>query len=147
MFEDNKFRDVIAEMFPPICKLISTAFNETIVQNSINTINMLLMSNTEIIQASMVEYLQVLINIGEQIILANSQMGKLTNMKVMWRVVQGITTIMELNMQAVIQLFDKIKLLMFHALMYKDQQVALAASEFWSGVNNTKLDENDEIRV
>lgn len=25
--------------------------------------------------------------------------------------------------------------------------MALAASEFWSGINNTKLDENDEIRV
>jgi len=37
--------------------------------------------------------------------------------------------------------------MMLGALMYKDQYVALAASEFWSGVNNTKLDVNDEIRV
>lgn len=120
MFEDNKFRDVVTEMFPPICKLISTCFNETIVQNSINTINMLLLTNTEIIQTSMAEYLQVLVNIGEQIIQANTHQGKLTNMKVMWRVVQGVTAIMEMNMQAIIQQFDRIQMLMFSALMYKD---------------------------
>lgn len=28
LFEDNKFRDVVVEMFPPICKLISTNYNE-----------------------------------------------------------------------------------------------------------------------
>lgn len=50
LFEDNKFRDVIVEMFLPICKLISANFNEQIVQNSINTINMLLLTNTDIIQ-------------------------------------------------------------------------------------------------
>ena len=147
LFEDNKFRDVVVEMFPPICKLISTNFNETIVQNAINTINMLLLTNTDIIQESMTEYLTVLLNIGEQILQQNHASGKLTNQKVNWRVVQGITTIMELKMEAVIDNFDRVQNMMHGALMHKDQQVALAASEFWSGINNTKLDENDEIRV
>ena len=31
--------------------------------------------------------------------------------------------------------------------MHKDQEVALAASEFWSGINSTKMDQNDEFRV
>ena len=50
-------------------------------------------------------------------------------------------------MEAVISQFEKVQNLMLSALMYKDQQVALAASEFWSGINNTKLEENDEVRV
>jgi hypothetical protein len=54
---------------------------------------------------------------------------------------------MEMKMTIVIQNFDKVQELMLGALMHKDQQVALAASEFWSGINNTKLDENDELRV
>ena len=31
--------------------------------------------------------------------------------------------------------------------MHKDQQVALAASEFWSGIIQSKLEDNDEVRV
>ena len=31
MFEDMKFRGLITEMFPPICKLISPNYNQTIV--------------------------------------------------------------------------------------------------------------------
>lgn len=54
---------------------------------------------------------------------------------------------MELKMEAVIENFDRVKNLMHGALMHKDQQVALAGSEFWSGINNTKLEENDEVRV
>jgi hypothetical protein len=67
LFEDNKFRDIVNEMFPPICKLISNQFNETIVQNAINTINMLLLTNTETVLASMDEYMNVLLNMGEEI--------------------------------------------------------------------------------
>ena len=140
-FEDEKFRSVVTDMFPPICKLISTNYNEAIVQNAINTINMLLLTNTDIILQSMDEYLGVLLSIGLQI----DQGGK--NSKVKWRVVQGITTIMEIQMTSVISQFQRVQDLMYGALMHKDQQVALAASEFWSGINNTKLDENDEIRV
>jgi len=95
----------------------------------------------------MEEYLQVLLNIGAQISSANQTSGVLKNQKVNWRVVQGITTIMEMKMSSVIEHFDKVQDLMLGALMHKDQQVALAASEFWSGINNTKLDQSDELRV
>ena len=64
LFEDIKFRGLITEMFPPICKLIQTGYNENIVQNAINTINMLLLTNTEIVIASTDEYLNVLLTIG-----------------------------------------------------------------------------------
>ena len=69
------------------------------------------------------------------------------NYKVKWRVVQGITSVMELNMELVISKFEAVCQLMHAALMHKDQQVALAASEFWSGILQNKLDQQDEIRV
>ena len=71
LFEDIKFRGVVTEMFPKICHLISASYSETIVSNAINTINMLLLTNTEIIMHSLDEYLSVLLNIGSQIINAN----------------------------------------------------------------------------
>jgi len=49
LFEDIKFRGVVTEMFPKICLLISANYSETIVSNAINTINMLLLTNTDII--------------------------------------------------------------------------------------------------
>jgi hypothetical protein len=64
LFEDIKFRGLITEMFPPICKLISPSFNQMIVSNAINTINVLLLTNTDIVVSNMDEYLQVLLNVG-----------------------------------------------------------------------------------
>ena len=54
---------------------------------------------------------------------------------------------MEMKMESVIEQFDNVCALMLGALMHKDQQVALAASEFWSGIIQNKLDRNDEVRV
>lgn len=51
----------------------------------------------------------------------NSQSGVLSNQLVEWRVVQGITTIMELKMISVLNQFDAISNLMYGALMHKDQ--------------------------
>lgn len=50
-------------------------------------------------------------------------------------------------MSSIINRFDNVCQLMHGALMHKDQQVALAASEFWSGILETTLDSNDEQRV
>jgi len=54
---------------------------------------------------------------------------------------------MEFKIGSIISHYDAIYALMLAALMHKDQQVALAASEFWSGIIQAKLDENDEVRV
>ena len=50
-------------------------------------------------------------------------------------------------MSSIIKRFDNVCQLMHGALMHKDQQVALAASEFWSGILETTLENNDEQRV
>ena len=73
--------------------------------------------------------------------------GVVNNQKIKWRVIQGITTIMELKLDYIIDRFDQICPLMVGALRHKDQQVALAASEFWSGIIQTKFEVNDELRV
>lgn len=65
LFEDVKFDALITAMFPQICRLISQNYNENIVSNAINTINMLLLTNTDIITDTMDEYLIVLLNIGK----------------------------------------------------------------------------------
>lgn len=110
MFEDMKFRGLITEMFPPICKLINPSYNQTIVSNAINSINILLLTNAEIVLQNMEEYLNVLLNIGTQIYQQNqnesSSGGAQSNQKVKWRVVQGITTIMELKMTSIIDRFE-----------------------------------------
>ena len=49
MFEDIKFRGLITEMFPPICRLINANYNQTIVSNAINSINILLLTNADIV--------------------------------------------------------------------------------------------------
>ena len=54
---------------------------------------------------------------------------------------------MELRLTSIIERYDTVCQLMIGALMHKDQQVALAASEFWSGIIQNKLDQNDEIRI
>ena len=64
MFEDQKFRTVVSDMFPSLCKLIDTNYNQYIVHNGINTINMLLLTNCEIVKESMSDYFSVLLNIG-----------------------------------------------------------------------------------
>lgn len=50
-------------------------------------------------------------------------------------------------MISIIDRFEVVCELMLGALMHKDQQVALAASEFWSGIIQNKLPTNDELRV
>jgi hypothetical protein len=72
LFEDLKFRSLITEMFPPICKLIQPTYNQVIVSNAINTINVLLLTNTEIVLQNMDEYLNVLLNIGSSIYQQNA---------------------------------------------------------------------------
>ena len=67
LFEDVKFEGLITGMFPKICKLISPSFSEAIVSNAINAINLLLLTNTEPIMEHIVEYLQVLLDIGQKI--------------------------------------------------------------------------------
>lgn len=57
LFEEIKFRNVVTQMFPPICRLIQPQFSEEIVQTAINTVNMLLLTNTDIIVQSMDDYL------------------------------------------------------------------------------------------
>jgi hypothetical protein len=118
MFEDQKFRTIVTEMFPSLCKLIDPRYNQFIVHHGINTINMLLLTNCDIVRDSMADYFHVLLNLGAQLY---QDGASFQNQKVKWRVVQGLTTIMELNIQLVVDNFETVCELMIRALMLKDQ--------------------------
>ena len=67
MLEDSKYESLITEMFPPICALISSRYSEEVVANAINTINMLLLTEADIVVKNKDEYFSVLLNLGLQI--------------------------------------------------------------------------------
>lgn len=136
LFEDKKYEALITEIFPQICALINQRYSEEVVANAINTINMLLMTDVDIVLQNVTEYFGVLLNIGNQINAAGGQ-GYL---KPRWRIIQGVTTIMELRLELIVQHFEQVCQLMVGALLLKDQQVALAATEFWSGIISKKDD-------
>jgi hypothetical protein len=123
MFEDPKFREVVSLMFPPLCKLIDPKFNQLIVHHGINTINMLLLTNCEIVRDNMADYFNVLLGLAAKLYQEPSdlQKGPIQNQKVKWRIVQGVTTIMELNVHLVFDQFENVCELMIRALMHKDQ--------------------------
>jgi len=109
-------------MFPPICKLISTSYTQSIVANSIHVINMLLETNAEIVINNMGDYLNVLLDIGSKVMVQNNKTSNSpSNMKVKWRVIQGITSVMEQNIDLIIAKFQDVCQLMHIALMHKDQ--------------------------
>ena len=73
------------------------------------------------------EYLQVLLDIGQKIqsdLAAQQVQPAAQNQpnyrKVKWRIVQGITTIMDLRINLIIEHFDTICEFMLGALMHKD---------------------------
>ena len=51
-------------MFPPICKLINTQYSEDIVASAINSVNMILLTESEIMIQNKDEYFTVLLGLG-----------------------------------------------------------------------------------
>ena len=67
MLKETKYEALVTQMFPPICKLINTQYSEEVVASAINTINMLLLSDAEIVIKNTDEYFAVLLNLGLQV--------------------------------------------------------------------------------
>jgi hypothetical protein len=65
--KETKFEALVTKMFPPICKLINTQYSEDIVANAINTVNMLLLTESETVINHKDEYFSVLLGLGLQI--------------------------------------------------------------------------------
>ena len=99
MLEESKHEALINDLFPPICALISPQYSEEVVSNAINTINMLLMTDAEMVIKNKDEYFTVILELGLKMI---SNPG---HMKAKWRVIQGITTFIEINLTIIINNF------------------------------------------
>lgn len=65
--KETKYEPLVTQMFPPICKLINTQYSEEIVALAINTVNMLLLTESEIVIKNKDEYFTVLLGLGLQV--------------------------------------------------------------------------------
>lgn len=66
--------------------------------------------------------------------LIQKQMLEDPSIQVRWRIVQGITNIMDQRVDLIIPHISTVLDFMINALKEKDQKLALAATEFFSGV-------------
>ena len=81
LLEDSKHEPMINELFPPICALIAPQYSEDVVANAINTINMLLLTDAELVIKNKDEYFKVILDLGLKMI------NNSGHLKAKWRVI------------------------------------------------------------
>ena len=140
MFEEPKFSEEMDQLLPSLSKLLMAdpPMNERILSTVINTINMLIILSTETIYENTEKYLEVLLKTACD-----------PSVEVRKRSVQGITTIVDFRLELVIKHAQEVLDIMLNWLNEKDQDVGLAAAEFWSGlaINRGEDDDIDQQRV
>jgi len=123
-------------MTPKIFRLIDPNMSEKIISEAINVVNMLLLTRSPAVEEHMQSYASHLL-----------QLYPSPYEQVRWRIVQGLTTVMELIPHYIIPNFERIAEIMLQALKEKTQKVSLAASEFWSGLVSVDFKELEEKKV
>ena len=103
-----------------IFKLLDPVQTETVKQNALNTVNMLLMTQAPVIIENMQHYLNHIIS------MANDQ-----SKTVRWRILQGIATILDFNPDIITENLSPVLDLMTLALRERDQQLATSSCDFW----------------
>ena len=140
LFEEPRYAEEIELLLPSLSKLLMAdpPKNERILSTVINTINMLIILSTEIIYENTEKYLEVLLKTASD-----------PSVEVRKRSVQGITTILDFRLELVVKHAQEVLDVMVNWLNEKDQDVGLAAAEFWSGIaiNRGEEDEVDEKRI
>lgn len=117
LFQNEKFSDLITNMYPQICKLVSVNYSQTIIENAINTLNMLVQTGFDIIIDNLSDYLLVLIDMGTQIY-AKDPKG---TMKVQHRLIQGITVLLDYQLDQIMEdQFEPVADIMVKALQHLD---------------------------
>lgn len=86
---------------------------------------MLLLTQAQLVSENMDNYINFLVN---------KKVQEDPSQLVRWKIIQGITNMMDQNVESVIPHLQKILEFMSNALKENDQKVALAATEFWSGI-------------
>lgn len=116
---------MIKKMIPSILKLLDVNQTDQVKEHAIITVNILLLTQASIIGEFMETYIKQLIQMLQQQEQPHSVRG---------RIIQGMTNVMELDMDIIMNNFQQVTDIMITALKEKDQRVALAATEFLSGV-------------
>jgi len=137
-FEEPKFEDELNKLLPSLSNLLMTqpAKNDEIRGTVIHTINMLIISSTKAIYDSTEDYLKILLEIikEDSIILKK-------------RAVQGLTNVLDFRIELAMKYYEPLFNVMLECLKFEDQQVSLAAAEFWSGLALNRMeDEEDDLK-
>ena len=98
----------------------------------INTINMLIILSTETIYNSTEDYLQLLLKTAME-----------GSVEVRKRSVQGITTILDFRLELVVKHYEAVFEVLIACLNERDQEIALAAAEFWSGLAINQMEDDE----
>ena len=138
LFDNEDFYQLVNSMIPNIFSLLSPNQSEKIKENAIITVNMLLLTQASLIQENMEGYTKHLITMQND-----------PSQQVRWRIVQGINAVMELRLDIIMGIFEEVANLMINALTESDQKVALAATEFWSGVifNHCEDQQKEDFKI
>lgn len=110
-------------MIPNIFRLLDLNQSEIVKSNALVAINILLMTQCPALTNHLEDYAKHILSMWVD----NSPLVK-------WRIVQGFNAILELKVGIILQLFDQVSELTIAALGERDQKIALAATEFWSGI-------------
>ena len=122
--EDESYYHIL-KIVPHILKLLEPNHSEEIKQHATSIVNVILYTQAQVIGEKIDNYMNFLIQ---------KQMLEDPSIQVRWRIVQGITNIMDQRVDLIIPHISTVLDFMINALKEKDQKLALAATEFFSGV-------------
>ena len=107
---EAKYAEEIDALFPNLCQLLicEPQKNENIISIVVNTINMLIVLNTQIIYDSTEQYLEVLIKLFD-----------IESVSIKTRVIQGITMILDFRMELILKHHEITMQKVLEALNYK----------------------------
>jgi hypothetical protein len=123
--EDESCYHQLTKMMPHIFGLLDADQTEIIKKSAIDIVNVLLLTQAQVVSDNMHTYINFLVN---------KRVQEDTSLLVRWKIVQGITNIMDQRVEIILQHLPNVLDFMTNALKEKDQKVALAATEFWSGI-------------
>ncbi|CAI2383216.1 unnamed protein product [Moneuplotes crassus] len=139
-FEEPKYAEDLEMLLPALSSILmqQPAKDDNIRSIVIHTINMMIIMNTDVVYRNTEGYLKILLDIIQE-----------DSTKLRTRAVQGLTNILDFRMELALSHYESLFEVMLECLKLKDQEVALASAEFWSGlaINRMENDEDDKKRI
>ncbi|CDW78644.1 transportin-1 isoform 1 [Stylonychia lemnae] len=139
LFENEDYCQEIQNMIPNIFRLLDQNQTAHVKEHSILIVNLLMMTQSAVVCEHQESYAKHLLTM---------QFDQSTQVR--WRIIQGLNVIQGQKNEIIMSIFDQVSELMINALREKDQKIALAATEFWSGIVsqkcNTPQEEEQKIK-